>query len=225
MCGRFSLGATATDLAAYFGLSNIPPWQPRYNIAPTQEVLVLLQASPEDRREARLVRWGLVPSWAKDVSVGNRMINARAETVATKPAFHHAFKERRCLVLADGFYEWEKQNGRKQPYHIRLQSGRPFAFAGLQEHWEGEAAAIESCAIITTTANIVVEHIHNRMPVIVPATEYAAWLDPSLHDVERLQSFLRPYTADEMVAHPVSTWVNNPVHDSPDCATPLRTHG
>ncbi len=225
MCGRFTLGATATDLAAYFDLSSIPPWQPHYNIAPTHEVLALLQLSPEAHREARLFRWGLVPPWAKDASAGNRMINARAETVATRPAFRRAFKERRCLVLADGFYEWQKRNGRKQPYHIRLESGRPFAFAGLQEHWEGGAVAIESCAIITTTANALVAHIHDRMPVIVPTADYAGWLDPSFHDVERLQSLLRPYPVDQMVAHPVSTWVNSPAHDSPECAMPLRTHG
>ncbi|MCX5733129.1 MAG: SOS response-associated peptidase [candidate division NC10 bacterium] len=129
MCGRFTLGATATDLAAQCNLATVPPWTPRYNIAPTQEVLVVVQPSPQASQEAHLHRWGLVPSWAKDPSIGNRLINARAESVASKPAFRHAFHDRRCLVLADGFYEWHKEGARKQPYHIRLRDGRPFAFA------------------------------------------------------------------------------------------------
>jgi putative SOS response-associated peptidase YedK len=151
MCGRFTLGATATDLAAQFNLATVPPWTPRYNIAPTQEVLIVRQPAPQASGEARLHRWGLVPSWANDPTIGNRLINARAETVATKPAFRLAFKERRCLVLADGFYEWHKEGTRKQPYHLRLRDGRPFAFAGLWEHWEGEETAIDSCTLITTT--------------------------------------------------------------------------
>ncbi len=148
MCGHFTLGATATDLAAQFNLATVPPWTPRYNIAPTQEVLVVRQPAPQTSREAYLHRWGLVPPWANDPAIGTRLINARAETVATKPAFRHAFRDRRCLVLADGFYEWRKEGSRKQPYHIRLREGRPFAFAGLWEHWEGEEAAIDSCTLL-----------------------------------------------------------------------------
>ena len=218
MCGRFTLGATAATLAAQFDLATVPTWTPRYNIAPTQEVLVVLQPSPQANREARLHRWGLIPPWAKDPSIGNRMINARAETVATKPAFRRAFKERRCLLLADGLYEWQRQERRKQPFFIRLRDGRPFAFAGLWEHWEGsEGMAIQSCTILTTTSNEVVGRIHDRMPVILNPTDYDRWLDPSIQEPAVLQTLLRPYPADEMMAYPVSTRVNNPANDSPEC--------
>jgi putative SOS response-associated peptidase YedK len=218
MCGRFTLGATAATLAAQFDLANVPTWTPHYNIAPTQEVLVVLQPSPQANREARLHRWGLIPPWAKDPSIGNRMINARAETVATKPAFRRAFKERRCLLLADGLYEWQRQERRKQPFYIRLRDGRPFAFAGLWEHWEGsEGMAIQSCTILTTTSNEVVGRIHDRMPVILNPTDYDRWLDPSIQEPAVLKPLLRPYSADEMMAYPVSTRVNNPANDSPEC--------
>ena len=222
MCGRFTLGATAATLAAQFDLANVPTWTPRYNIAPTQEVLVVLQPSPQANQEARLHRWGLIPPWAKDPSIGNRMINARAETVATKPAFRRAFKERRCLLLADGLYEWQRQERRKQPFYIRLRDGRPFAFAGLWEHWEGsEGMAIQSCAILTTTSNEVVGRIHDRMPVILSPTDYDRWLDPSIQEPAVLQTLLRPYPADEMTAYPVSTLVNSPANDNPGCIEPL----
>jgi len=222
MCGRFTLGATAATLAAQFDLANVPTWTPRYNIAPTQEVLVVLQSSPQANREARLHRWGLIPPWAKDPSIGNRMINARAETVATKPAFRRAFKERRCLLLADGLYEWQRQERRKQPFYIRLRDGRPFAFAGLWEHWEGsEGMAIQSCTILTTTSNEVVGRIHDRMPVILSPTDYDRWLDPSIQEPAVLQTLLRPYPADEMTAYPVSTLVNSPANDNSGCTEPL----
>jgi putative SOS response-associated peptidase YedK len=218
MCGRFTLGATAATLAAQFDLATVPTWTPRYNIAPTQEVLVVLQSSPQANREARLHRWGLIPPWAKDPSIGNRMINARAETVATKPAFRRAFKERRCLLLADGLYEWQRQERRKQPFYIRLRDGRPFAFAGLWEHWEGcEGMAIQSCTILTTTSNEVVGRIHDRMPVILNPTDYDRWLDAGIQEPAVLKPLLRPYPADEMMAYPVSTRVNNPANDSPEC--------
>jgi putative SOS response-associated peptidase YedK len=221
MCGRFTLGATATDLAAQFNLATVPTWTPRYNIAPRQEVLVILQSCPQASREARLHRWGLVPSWAKDPTIGNRLINARAETVASRPAFRLAFKERRCLVLADGFYEWHTEGARKQPYHIRLRDGRPFAFAGLWEHWEGEEAAIDSCTLLTTTPNEVMRPLHDRMPVILSAAEYDQWLDSRGQDVKPLQAILCPYPGDDLIAYPVSTRVNNPAHDSPECVTPV----
>jgi putative SOS response-associated peptidase YedK len=222
MCGRFTLGATAATLAAQFDLANVPIWTPRYNIAPTQEVLVVLQHSPQANREARLHRWGLIPPWAKDSSIGNRMINARAETVATKPAFRRAFKERRCLLLADGLYEWQRQERRKQPFYIRLRDGRPFALAGLWEHWEGsEGMAIQSCTILTTTSNEVVGRVHDRMPVILSPTDYDRWLDPSIQEPAVLQTLLRPYPADEMTAYPVSTLVNSPANDNPGCTEPL----
>ena len=222
MCGRFTLGATATDLAAQFNLATVPTWAPRYNIAPTQEVLVVRQSSPQASREACLHRWGLIPPWAKDPSIGTRLINARAETVASKPAFRHAFRERRCLVLADGFYEWHREGTRKQPYHIRLRDGRPFAFAGLWEHWEGEEAAIDSCTLLTTTPNEVMRPLHDRMPVILSPADYNQWLDCRGQDTEHLHAMLRPYPSDDLIAYPVSTRVNNPAHDAAECLIPLR---
>jgi putative SOS response-associated peptidase YedK len=151
------------------------------------------------------------------------LINAQAETAATKPAFRVAFRKRRCLIPADGFYEWRKENRHKQPYCIRLRDGRPFAFAGLWEHWEGrEGKTIDSCTILTTTPNEVLAPLHHRMAVILPSSEYDRWLDPSVQEVERLQPLLRPYPAEEMTAYPVSTVVNNPANDAPSCIEPLR---
>jgi len=222
MCGRFSLGASATTLAAQFDLADLPAWTPRYNIAPAQEVLSVIRTPDDPRRHSRLHRWGLVPSWAKDPGIGNRMINARAETVAIKPAFRHAFRERRCLVLADGLYEWQSQGRRKQPFYIRLRDGRPFAFAGLWEHCESpEGAALDSCTLLTTTPNDRLRPLHDRMPVILAPEDYDLWLDLSVQEVERLQSLLRPYPAEEMTAFPVSTRVNNPANDSPECTERL----
>jgi putative SOS response-associated peptidase YedK len=147
-------------------------------------------------------------------------INARAETVASKPAFRPAFKERRCLVLADGFYEWHKEGARKQPYHIRLRDGLPLAFAGLWEHWEGKEAAIDSCTLLTTTPNAVMRPLHDRMPVILPVEEYDQWLDCRGQDVDSLQAILRSYPGDDLVAYQVSTRVNNPANETPECRAP-----
>lgn len=222
MCGRFSLGASAATLAAQFDLVDLSAWSPRYNIAPTQEVLAVVRTLDAPKRSSRLLRWGLIPPWADDSRIGNRLINARAETVATKPAFRRAFKERRCLLLADGLYEWQRQERRKQPFYIRLRDGRPFAFAGLWEHWEGsEGMAIQSCTILTTTSNEVVGRIHDRMPVILSPTDYDRWLDPSIQEPAVLQTLLRPYPADEMTAYPVSTLVNSPANDNSGCTEPL----
>jgi putative SOS response-associated peptidase YedK len=169
-----------------------------------------------------LLRWGLIPSWADDPRIGNRLINARAETVATKPAFRRAFKERRCLLLVDGFFEWQRQARRKQPFYIRLCDGRPFAFAGLWEQWEGsEGTTVQSCTILTTTSNDLVGGIHHRMPVILSPTHYDRWLDPGLQEPAVLQPLLRPYPADEMTAYPVSPRVNSPANDSPECTEPV----
>ena len=154
MCGRFTLSASATDLMRQFDLSDLPTWRPRYNIAPTQDILTVVQMPDAPERQALLLRWGLVPPWAEGPAVGSRIINARAETVATKPAFRRAFKERRCLLLADGFYEWQRQERRKQPFYIRLCDGQPFAFASLWERWvPQDGQPIDSCTIITTVAN------------------------------------------------------------------------
>jgi putative SOS response-associated peptidase YedK len=226
MCGRFSLTQTGESLAAAFHLRAVPPVAPRYNIAPTQPVAVVL-ATPEDPEpHFHLLRWGLIPSWAKDPTIGNRLINARAETVAEKPSFRAAFKRRRCLVLADGFYEWHRQADRqvKQPYYIFLKDHQPFAFAGLWEHWTDPASGgeIQTCVILTTTPNQLMETIHDRMPVILPQADYAPWLDPNDYQPRQLQAMLRPYGTAAMDYYPVSTVVNKPQNDGPACIEPLQ---
>lgn len=222
MCGRFSLGASATTLVTQFDLASLPAWSPRYNIAPTQEVLAVLKTCESSSRRPRLLRWGLVPPWADDPRIGNRLINARAETVATKPAFRRAFRECRCLILANGFYEWQRQGRRKQPFCIRMRDGRPFAFAGLWEHWDApDGSPVESCTIITTTPNDLIGQIHNRMPVILAPEDYDLWLEPAVQEVQRIQSLLRPYPAEDITAFPVSTRVNNAANDSPECLEPV----
>ena len=221
MCGRFSLGATIR-VGQLFDLPNWPETPPRYNIAPSQEVPAVIQNREVGGREFRPFRWGLVPSWAKDPAIGNRTINARSETAATKPAFRKPFGERRCLILADGFYEWKRDGSRKQPYYIKLRDGEPFAFAGLWDHWApADGQPLETCTILTTTPNALVQPIHDRMPVILPSNAYGAWLDRTVSDVPTVQALLTPYPADEMIAYPVSTRVNNPAHDTPECVLPL----
>jgi len=164
----------------------------------------------------------LIPSWAKDPVIGSRMINARAESLAEKPSFRSAFRRRRCLVLADGFYEWRKDGARKTPMYIKLASGRPFAFAGLWENWfSPDGSNILSCTIITTQPNTLMEPIHNRMPVILPPEAYPVWLSPSEQDPARLSALLSPYPPAQMTAFPVSTLVNSPANDSPGCIIPL----
>lgn len=221
MCGRFTLTASGDDLAALFEIEAVPNLEPRYNIAPTQPVAVV-RLDPEGRRRVfTLMRWGLIPSWAKDIGIGNRLINARAETLTEKPAFRTAFRRRRCLIPADGFYEWQKQTaGRKQPYFIGLPNRRPFAFAGLWEHWEGaDGSVLDSCTIITTEANERVRALHDRMPVILDRGDFGDWLDPAT-PLDRLLHLLRPYPF-EMLIYPVSTLVNAPENDRPECIVPL----
>lgn len=222
MCGRFSQIQSAEKVAAAFDLDSLPPISPRYNIAPTQPVSVVL--APDGGPSHRLLRWGLIPSWAKDPAIGNRMINARSETVAEKPSFRAAFKRRRCLVVADGFYEWRKRPNvkTKQPFYIHLQDHKPFGFAGLWEHWSApDGSEVETCTILTTTPNTLMEPIHNRMPVILEPVDYSAWLDPSYFDKAHLQSLLRPLEPELMACYPVSTMVNSPANDSPNCLEPL----
>jgi putative SOS response-associated peptidase YedK len=191
--------------------------RPRYNVAPMQQVLAI---RPRDgKRHAELLRWGLVPSWADDPKIGNRLINARADTVASKPSFRSAFKRGRCLVLADGFYEWKAAGKAKQPFFIRLKSDEPFAFAGLSEHWHRGEQTVDSCALITTEPNELMATIHDRMPVILRPDDYDAWLDPAT-DKDAAQVLLRPYPADEMTATPVSTLVNSPKNDVAACIEP-----
>ncbi len=216
MCGRFTLFADPAELMAAFPGFEIPAdLPPRYNIAPTQPVAVV----PNDgQRRVAFFRWGLVPSWARDLSIGNRLINARAETLAQKPAFRVAYRRRRCLVLANGFYEWRREAGRKVPMFIRLKSGAPFAFAGLWESWRGpDDQELLSCTIITTEPNALIAEIHDRMPAILPRQAYEPWLDPAEKRPGELQVWLKPYPASEMTAYPVSTLVNNPRNDTPAC--------
>lgn len=168
------------------------------------------------------MKWGLVPSWAKDPSIGNKLINARGETVAEKPAFRKAFKLQRCLVLADGFYEWKREGNIKRPYYIRFKDHRRFAFAGLWERWEKhEVDPLETCTLITTGPNAVMETIHHRMPVILASKHYVEWLDPSLQAIGRVNEMLRPFPPEEMEAYPVSQLVNNPRNDRPECVNPI----
>ena len=233
MCGRFTLAVDPDELRETFPWLNLPqpadepgasPRQiitPRYNIAPTQPVAVVAN---DGKNLLDYYVWGLVPSWAKDPEIGSRMINARAETLAEKPSFRSAFRRRRCLILADGFYEWKQQPGSKNktPVYIQLKSGRPFAFAGLWENWHApDGSNLLSCTIITTLPNELMQTIHNRMPVILPEAAYAAWLAAGDGDVAHLQALLAPYPAQEMVARPVSRLVNSPANDSPDCIAPL----
>jgi putative SOS response-associated peptidase YedK len=218
MCGRFTLRTPTRDIVAVFQLDEAPDLSPRYNIAPTQLVPAVRLDAEHQTRELVLLHWGLIPFWADDRKIGNRMINARAEGIATKPAFRRAFKSQRCLVVADGFYEWQKTGGKKkQPYYVRLKEDLPFGFAGLWEHWKDEGDTIESCTIITTAANSLMQPIHDRMPVIVAPDEYALWLDPEFQDTHKLQDMLQPYDADQMEAYPVSTAVNNPRNEIPAC--------
>jgi putative SOS response-associated peptidase YedK len=221
MCGRFTLRTSAKVLGELFALSELPVLEPRYNIAPTQPVPAVRLAPGGEQREMTWLRWGLVPSWAEDPAIGNRLINARAETAAEKPAFRSAFRQRRCLIPADGFYEWQRQPGGKTPYFIGLRDNQPFAFAGLWERWQAAGGQVlETCTLLTTQANTLVQPVHDRMPVIVPAAEYERWLDPSLHDPALLQPLLRPYAPEEMTAYPVSRWVNDPKHEDARCMQP-----
>ncbi len=220
MCGRFTLRAPASVVAAQFGLFEVAAFAPRFNIAPSQPVAVV-RVAPGDgglSRELAWLRWGLIPGWADDPAIGNRMINARSETAADKPAFRAALRRRRCLVVADGFYEWKQEGKAKQPYFIRFRDDRPFGIAGLWEVWEGaDHTAIESCALFTTEANGVLRPIHDRMPVIVAPGDYATWLDPAIQDPRRVAPLLRPYSEAEMEVYPVSRLVNRPDNDDPKC--------
>ncbi len=201
------------------------PLPPRFNIAPSQPLAALRSMASGSGREFSLLRWGLIPSWAKDPSIAYKLINARSETLAQKPSFRNAFKHRRCLILTDGYYEWKKigNTTKKQPYYIRMQDEQPFAFAGLWESWQtGDGSALETCTIITTEANELTKPIHHRMPVILDPADYDKWLNAAESETAGLQACLRPYASDPMVLFPVSTLVNSPQNQSPDCILPLE---
>ena len=222
MCGRYSLTASTVKLAEEFKLAgaHLKEIQPQYNIAPSQAVPVLIVA-PQLCME--LFRWGLIPSWAKDPAIGNRMINARKETLVEKPSFRAPFQKQRCLILGDGFYEWKQEGRVKTPYYIRLKSKAPFGFAGLWSKWtHPNGNEIYSCTIITGEPNELLKPIHNRMPVILLPERRDEWLDPSHQDTKGLIDLLEPYPAEEMEAYPVSRLVNSPEHNRPECLEPVR---
>ena len=220
MCGRYSLIADLGELARRFEFDG--DWlkfESAYNIAPTQEVLTVVGG---ETRRGGFMRWGLIPHWAKNASIGSRMINARAETVAEKPAFRDALRRRRCLVLADGFYEWQRTGGAKRPMRVVMRSGEPFAFAGLWSVWrDPEGKAVPSCTIITTAANDLLRPIHDRMPVVLPKDLEELWLDLSVEDASTLTSIMAPYSADALEAYEVSSLVNSFANDGPEVAAPV----
>lgn len=220
MCGRFTLTSNMDDLQGRFGFeARDLVFRPSYNIAPTQLVLAVTN---DGQRRAELMRWGLIPFWAKDIKIGYRMINAVGETAATKPAFRAAFKKRRCLILADGFFEWRKDGKEKIPTYIFLKSREPFAFAGLWETWKSpEGETVKSCTILTTKPNEFMEPIHNRMPVILSGETEALWLDPMTEEPDALQPLIQPAPAELMESRIVSSLVNSPKNNSPECVVPI----
>jgi putative SOS response-associated peptidase YedK len=225
MCGRFTLHTSPEQIAAQFGVEE-PQLADRYNIAPTQPVGIVRLDRSATGREWALVHWGLIPSWAKEPSIGARMINARGETVAEKPSFRAAMRRRRCLLPADGFYEWKREGRGKQPYYIRLRSQEPFAFAGLWETWMSpDGSELESCTLITTEPNELMATLHDRMPVILAPEDYEQWLgtgkDADAREIDQLRHLIRPFDAKLMEAYPVSQKVNNPQHEGPANITPL----
>jgi putative SOS response-associated peptidase YedK len=225
MCGRYTITSPAQVIAEVFGAVAGPvELAPRYNVCPGQDVPVVRTRHGADDRELDLLRWGLVPWFVKEPGPAARMINARAETAATSPAFREALHRRRCLLPADGFYEWQASAGKrgpKQPFHIRRADGRPLALAGLWERWKGpDGTKLESCTVLTTAPNALLAPIHDRMPVVLPPDAWSLWLDRTVQDVERIAPLLVSAPADEMVAVPVSTRVNDPKHDDPQCLAP-----
>ncbi len=247
MCGRFTLRTPASVLIEHFDLDvrgdrQLPLFEPRYNIAPTQEVLVVRVNQADGKRTGAMMRWGLIPSWSTGRKAGAQaasgppMINARAETLADKPMFRSAVRRRRCLIPADGFYEWQQLPGgarsKKQPYYIHRPDHGPFAFAGLWEIWQqpanelspgDESLSIESCTIVTTEANATLRELHERMPVVLAPGDYDTWLDSNIEDPAALQHLLAPCAEDELVAEPVSTQVNRVANDHPGCIEVQRS--
>ncbi|MFA5961531.1 MAG: SOS response-associated peptidase [Parcubacteria group bacterium] len=219
MCGRFSISTPWKDLEERFALT-IPEgiYNPRYNAAPSQKMLVVSQEKPH---EAELFQWGLIPHWAKDTKIGQKLINARAETITEKPSFKESFKLRRCFVLADGFYEWDKKSNSHIPYLIMLKEGEPFAFAGIYDYWRDPSdRMIRSFSIITTEANSLVSRIHDRMPVILTRQEERAWLNPELK-LDDAKQMLIPYPVEDMQMYQISTLINSPRNDSAAVVVPV----
>jgi len=224
MCGRYRLSRRKQLVNEYFGsASGEEDWSPRYNIAPTQPVPVIRQNPKEPVRELSLMRWGLIPYWAKDLSGAARMINARSETADTKPAYRDPLKLRRCLIPADGFYEWAKTANGKQPYCFEVNNGELFAFAGLWDGWKDSTGNwIRTCSILTTTPNAVTSAVHDRMPVILDPDCYDLWLDPGMRDVSTVSELLKAYDARMMRSYPVSTRINHVANDDVQCSRPVE---
>lgn len=223
MCGRFAQRSPAKKVGKQFKVREVPPLAERYNVAPAQALLAVREGS--GGREAAFLKWGLVPRWAKDPGIGNKLINARSETVTEKPSFREAFARRRCLVPADGFFEWARRGDRKRPFYFHMRDGEPFAIAGLWERWEGEGGPLETCTLLTTEANELLAPYHDRMPVILRPDDYEAWLDPDARGSRELTELMRPYAHAEMRAYEVSAIVNSPSNDDPRCVEPIPGDG
>ena len=222
MCGRFTLQIHPELLAEIFGLQELPIFPARYNIAPTQQIPVIRQDA-EGHNRLDFLRWGLIPTWAKDLSVGSHMINARAESITEKPAFRHAIRYRRCIIPASGFFEWRHEDKKAIPLYVRMKDGAPMCFAGIWEQWKSpEEEIVESCAMLTTSSNRLIEPLHDRMPVILHPDNYDLWLNRNMHDPEQLKHLYQPYPADSMEMYPVSPLVNSPHNDLPDLISPLN---
>ena len=221
MCGRFTITADGEVIVSEFGLPDVPfDYRPRYNIAPMQDVLAIVQDG--EQRRAGWLRWGLVPKWADDPSVGTRMINARSETIMERSAFSEAFEQRRCLIVADGFYEWQRIGNIKVPMRIHLRDNRPFAFAGLWERWTRKGQApLTTCTILTTSPSASIANIHDRMPVMLGERERELWLDRTA-EPQALQQLLQPYPEEELHAYAVSQLINHVANDAPECVAPAE---
>jgi len=224
MCGRFRLSRRKQVVMERFdAICDEPEWEPRYNIAPTQPAAIVRQHPQEPVRKLSMMRWGLVPSWAKDSSTAASMINARSETASTKPAFSDALKHRRCLIPADGFYEWKRLGGSKQPFCFELNNGELFAFAGLWDRWRDASGTwLKSFSILTTTANPVTSAVHDRMPVILSPESYDLWLDPGMRDVAEVSQLLKPFAGHQMRCYTVSNRVNHVANDDEGCSRPVQ---
>jgi putative SOS response-associated peptidase YedK len=224
MCGRYRLSRRKQIIEEQFGTGDWQDdWNPRFNIAPTQPVPVIRQNPKEPVRQISTMRWGLIPSWAKDTSGAARMINARSETAGMKPAFRDALKSRRCLIPADGFYEWMRTGKTKQPFCFDVNDGELFAFAGLWERWRDPSGQwVKSCSILTTTPNAVTSAVHDRMPVILHRDSYDVWLDPGMQNAAAISELLKPYDAKLMRSYPVSTRINHVVNDAEECSLPVE---
>lgn len=220
MCGRFTLHTTAAQIKVAFNLPDIPAreFTPRYNIAPSQNIPIIRDT--ETGQEMVMARWGLIPAWSKESRTKYSTINARIESVAEKPAFRTPFKRRRCLIPADGFYEWKQVNGNKVPHHIRMRDGRVFAFAGLWDHWEGDGDSIESCTIIVMPSNEVMQPVHERMPTIIAPAHYDLWLDSRVIDKQEIMRYLTSAPSSQLTAYPVSPRVNSPGNNDERCIQP-----